>query len=98
MDLATSSIIYTVEWQIKRHCTQVWDTSRARTSSFWLYNVIGAIDCMHIKNLKVGGNSAEYFINVQTVCDSELKKRYIEAHWRDSTHDTRIFREKLQKY
>lgn len=64
-------------------------------------NVIGAIDCTHIRIKKVGGNSAQYYINrkgysslnVQVVCDSKLKIRDIVAHWRGCTHDARIFRE-----
>lgn len=64
-------------------------------------NVIGAIDCTHIKIKKVGGDSAQYYINrkgysslnVQVVCDAQLKIRDIVAHWRGSTHDARIFRE-----
>ncbi|GBP44718.1 Putative nuclease HARBI1 [Eumeta japonica] len=64
-------------------------------------NVVGAIDCTHIKIKKVGGDSAQYYINrkgfysinVQVVCDSKLQIRDIVAHWRGSTHDSRIFRE-----
>ncbi|CAK1603810.1 unnamed protein product [Parnassius mnemosyne] len=63
--------------------------------------VIGAIDCTHIKIKKFGGDSAQYYINrkgfsslnVQVVCDAQLKIRDIVAHWRGSTHDARIFRE-----
>ncbi|XP_045505567.1 putative nuclease HARBI1 [Colias croceus] len=64
-------------------------------------NVVGAIDCTHIKIKKIGGESAQYYINrkgyyslnVQVVCDSRLVIRDIVAHWRGSTHDSRIFRE-----
>ncbi|XP_050551713.1 putative nuclease HARBI1 [Spodoptera frugiperda] len=64
-------------------------------------HVVGAIDCTHIKIKKVGGDNAQYYINrkgvssinVQVVCDSKLQIRDIVAHWRGSTHDSRIFRE-----
>ncbi|CAK1601830.1 unnamed protein product [Parnassius mnemosyne] len=32
-------------------------------------------------------------LNVQVVCDAQLKIRDIVAHWRGSTHDAKIFRE-----
>lgn len=64
-------------------------------------NVIGAIDCTHVKIRKVGGDAGQYYVNrkgyysmnVQVVCDSTLRIRDIVARWRGSTHDARIFRE-----
>jgi hypothetical protein len=61
--------------------------------------VIGAIDCTHIKILSPGGEQAERFrnrkgyfsINVQGVCDSELKIINIVARWPGSVHDSTIF-------
>ena len=64
-------------------------------------NVIGAIDCTHIRIKKVPGEVSQYYINrkgyysinVQIICDASLRIRDIVAHWRGSTHDSRIFRE-----
>ncbi|CAG9128856.1 unnamed protein product [Plutella xylostella] len=64
-------------------------------------NVIGAIDCTHIKIKKTGGDMAQYYINrkgyyslnVQVVCDARLRITDIVARWRGSTHDARIFNE-----
>lgn len=64
-------------------------------------NVVGAIDCTHIKIRKVPGEASQYYVNrkgyyslnVQIVCDASLRIRDIVAHWRGSTHDSRIFRE-----
>ncbi|CAG5024870.1 unnamed protein product [Parnassius apollo] len=54
-------------------------------------SVIGAIDCTHILVKRVGGDMSEayvnrkgedyYSINVQVVCDSNLKIRDIVARW-----------------
>ncbi|XP_059221894.1 putative nuclease HARBI1 [Stomoxys calcitrans] len=63
--------------------------------------VIGAIDGTHVKIKKTGGDLAQYYINrkgfyslnVQVVCDTQLKIRDIVARWRGSTHDCRIFNE-----
>lgn len=61
--------------------------------------VIGAIDCTHIKIASPGGLNAEsyrnrkgYFsINVQAICDANLKIRHIIARWPGSVHDSTIF-------
>ncbi|XP_063931351.1 putative nuclease HARBI1 [Zophobas morio] len=61
--------------------------------------VIGALDCTHVKILSPGGEQAERFrnrkgyfsINVQGVCDSELKIINIIARWPGSVHDSTIF-------
>ncbi|CAK1590126.1 unnamed protein product [Parnassius mnemosyne] len=63
--------------------------------------VIGAIDCTHIRIPKVGGNIGQYYINrkgyssinVQVVANANLEIMDIVAHWRGSTHDSRIFNE-----
>ncbi|XP_037827783.1 putative nuclease HARBI1 [Lucilia sericata] len=63
--------------------------------------IIGAIDGTHIKIKKTGGSLAQYYINrkgyyslnIQVVCDANLKIRDIVARWRGSTHDCRIFNE-----
>lgn len=61
--------------------------------------VIGAVDCTHIKIKSPGGNQAEVFrnrkgyfsINVQAVCNSNLKITDIVSRWPGSVHDTTIF-------
>ncbi|XP_022819358.1 putative nuclease HARBI1 [Spodoptera litura] len=63
--------------------------------------VIGAIDCTHIRIPKVGGDVGQYYINrkgyssinVQIVSNAKLEIMDIVAHWRGSTHDSRIFNE-----
>ncbi|CAH2106099.1 unnamed protein product [Euphydryas editha] len=63
--------------------------------------VIGAIDCTHVRIPKVGGDVAQYYINrkgyssinVQVVSNANLEIMDIVAHWRGSTHDSRIFNE-----
>lgn len=68
-------------------------------------SVIGAIDCTHIRVKRVGGDMSEayvnrkgyYSINVQVVCDSNLKIRDIVARWRGSAHDSRVFNESTLK-
>ncbi|XP_063915470.1 putative nuclease HARBI1 [Zophobas morio] len=61
---------------------------------------IGAIDCSHIKIISPGGETAEAFrnrkqffsLNVQTICDSNLKIMDIVPRWPGSAHDSHIFR------
>ncbi|CAG4961523.1 unnamed protein product [Parnassius apollo] len=68
-------------------------------------SVIGAIDCTHIRVKRVGGDMSEayvnrkgyYSINVQVVCDSNLKIRDIVARWRGSAHDSWVFNESTIK-
>lgn len=68
-------------------------------------SVIGAIDCTHIKIKRVPGDLSEayvnrkgcYSLNLQVVCDAQLKIRDIVAHWRGSVHDSRIFNESSLK-
>ncbi|CAK1603918.1 unnamed protein product [Parnassius mnemosyne] len=67
--------------------------------------VIGAIDCTHIRIPKVGGNIGQYCINrkgyssmnVQVVSNVNLEIMDIVVHWRGSTHDSRIFNESRKK-
>ncbi|XP_061717481.1 LOW QUALITY PROTEIN: putative nuclease HARBI1 [Cydia pomonella] len=68
--------------------------------------VIGAIDCTHIRIPKVGGDVGQYYIyrkgyssiNVQVVANANLEiMDYIVAHWRGSTHDSKIFNESSLK-
>lgn len=62
-------------------------------------NVIGAIDCTHIRIQSPGGDNGElyrnrkgYFsINCQVVCDARLRVRNIVARWYGSVHDSTIF-------
>ena len=61
--------------------------------------IIGAVDCTHIKIVSPGGNRAElyrnrkgYFsVNVQAICDANLKIQSIIARWPGSVHDTTIW-------
>ncbi|CAH2100735.1 unnamed protein product [Euphydryas editha] len=63
--------------------------------------VIGAIDCTHIKIPKVGGNIGQYYINrkgysssnIQVMSNANLEIMDLVAHWRGSTHDSRIYNE-----
>ena len=65
--------------------------------------VIGCIDCTHVYIKSPGGNNAEYFrdrknrfsINVQAVCDHNLRLTNLVARWPGSTHDSRIFQNSL---
>ncbi|XP_045505967.1 putative nuclease HARBI1 [Colias croceus] len=62
-------------------------------------NVIGAIDCTHVKIESPGGNEPELFrnrknffsMNVQAICNAELKFTNVVARWPGSVHDARIF-------
>lgn len=62
-------------------------------------NVIGALDCTHVRIQSPGGDNAEYYRNrkgyfswnVQTVCDGNLRILDIVARWPGSTHDQTIF-------
>ena len=61
--------------------------------------VVGCIDCTHVHIKSPGGENAEYFrnrknrfsINVQAVCDYNLKLTNLIARWPGSTHDSRIY-------
>lgn len=61
--------------------------------------VIGAIDGTHVPIQSPGGPDAELFrnrkgffsINVQAVCDADLRFLNVVARWRGSTHDANIF-------
>jgi len=62
-------------------------------------NCIGAIDCTHVQIISPGGTTAEnyrnrkgYFsVNVQTVCDAQMRMQNIVARWPGSAHDSTIF-------
>jgi hypothetical protein len=61
--------------------------------------VLGAVDCSHVKIQSPGGANAELFrnrkgyfsINVEAICDAELKLLHIIARWQGSVHDSTIF-------
>lgn len=61
--------------------------------------VFGAIDCTHIRICSPCGENAELFrnrkgyfsINVQMVCDANLRITNIIARWSGSVHDSTIF-------
>ncbi|KAK9711729.1 DDE superfamily endonuclease [Popillia japonica] len=65
--------------------------------------VIGAIDCTHIPIKSPGGDNAELYrnrkgwfsINVQIVCDANLKIMDIVARWPGSVHHSTIFSNSL---
>lgn len=62
-------------------------------------NVIGLIDCTHVKVFSPGGEDPEryrnrkgYFsVNVQAIGSHNLKIMDIVARWPGSTHDSYIF-------
>jgi len=61
--------------------------------------VIGAMDCTHVKIRSPGGDNAEAYrnrkhffsINVQTICNANLKIQDIVARWPGSSYDSTIF-------
>ena len=61
--------------------------------------IVGAIDCTHIAIISPGGDNAELYrnrkgffsINVQAICDGDLRITNLVARWPGSTHDNRIF-------
>lgn len=67
--------------------------------------VIGLIDCTHVPIVSPGGENAEVFrnrkgffsINVQLVCQEDMKFFDIVARWPGSTHDSRIFDNSMLK-
>lgn len=64
-----------------------------------LPNIVGAIDCTHVRIQSLGGRQAElyrnrkgYFsMNVQTIADKSLKIMDVVARWPGSSHDQTIF-------
>ncbi|XP_060592355.1 putative nuclease HARBI1 [Ruditapes philippinarum] len=62
-------------------------------------NVIGAVDCTHVKIQAPTNNESDFVnrkgfhsINVQMVCDAEFKFLNCVAEWPGCTHDARVFR------
>ncbi|KAF1385372.1 hypothetical protein PFLUV_G00107070 [Perca fluviatilis] len=63
-------------------------------------NVIGALDCTHIRIKRPSGvhegdfvNRKSYHsINVQMICDADCTFSNVEAKWPGSVHDSRVFR------
>ncbi|KAJ8945877.1 hypothetical protein NQ318_002717 [Aromia moschata] len=61
--------------------------------------VIGVIDCTHVRIMSSGGNEAERYRNrkgffswnVQTICDARLRIIDIVARWPGSSHDQTIY-------
>jgi nuclease HARBI1 len=62
-------------------------------------NVLGTIDCTHIRVISQGGDYGELFrnrkgyfsLNVQTISDPKLKIRDIVSRWYGSSHDSTIW-------
>ncbi|XP_044753931.1 putative nuclease HARBI1 [Coccinella septempunctata] len=62
-------------------------------------HVVGAIDCTHVKIQSPGGDDAEIFrnrkgyfsINVQAICNADLKFQNVVGRWPGSAHDSTIF-------
>ncbi|XP_039287880.1 putative nuclease HARBI1 [Nilaparvata lugens] len=78
------------------------EISRTKSDFFQMRrfpNVVGCIDCTHVKIQSPGGQDAElyrnrkgYFsINVQAICNAQLVFTEITARWRGSVHDSIIF-------
>lgn len=67
--------------------------------------IIGAIDCTHVRIQSPGGQHAERFrnrkgyfsINVQAVCNAQLKIINLVARWHGSVHDSTIFNDSALK-
>ena len=62
-------------------------------------NVVGCIDCTHIRILSPSVSEEAYVnrkgyhsINVQAVCDAEMKFVDLVARWPGSSHDSFIWR------
>ncbi|XP_067647458.1 putative nuclease HARBI1 [Eurosta solidaginis] len=68
--------------------------------------VIGAIDCTHVRVQSPGGENAEMFrnrkgyfsLNIQAVCDANLRFQNLVARWPGSAHDSHIFNCSRLKY
>ena len=63
-------------------------------------NVIDCIDCTHVKVIALSRNEYEYVnrkgyhsVNVQLICDADLKILNFVVKWPGSVHDARIVRE-----
>lgn len=78
---------------------RILDVQRAFMQQSGIPGVVGLIDCTHIPIISPGGGNAELFrnrkgffsINVQAICDHELKLTNVVVRWPGSTHDSRIF-------
>lgn len=61
--------------------------------------VVGTVDCTHVAIQSPGGVNAEQFrnrkgyfsINVQAICDADLRLMHLMARWPGSVHDSTIF-------
>ncbi|KAG8237897.1 hypothetical protein J437_LFUL017693 [Ladona fulva] len=68
-------------------------------------NVIGCVDGTHIRIQSPGGENSELFrnrkgyfsINVQCICDADLRIRDVDARWQGSVHDSTVFGNSLIK-
>ena len=79
------------------------DEARLNTQGFFqiagMPGVLGCIDGTHIPIRSPGGDNAEHYrcrkdfmsLNVEAVCDSDLKFTDIVCSWPGSVHDARIF-------
>ena len=74
-------------------------TKQAFYLSSQMPNIIGCIDCTHVRIVKPSTYGEEYFkrknftsINCKAVCDANYKFWNISASWPGSVHDSRIFK------
>ena len=78
---------------------KITDNKQAFSAIAGFPNVIGAIDCTHIPIKSPSSNEEAYVnrkgvhtINVQAVCDANMRLLDIVAKWPGSTHDSFIWR------
>lgn len=79
------------------------DEARSLASQFHdiagMPRVIGCVDGSHVKIISPGGDNVEVYrcrkgympINIQEICDANMKFINIISSWLGSTHDARIF-------